>query len=251
MISFLKRIARKSKRLRELWRRARFLKEIVLHDSGNLRKALLFFKVLPYTMVSYERLANAYALAQRTDEEKLQGAFVECGVWKGGAAGVMASAANPGRQIWLFDSFEGLPEPTLYDGARAKAYASNKTSGTLASIGKCVGLLEDVQRLFFRILRLPGDTVHIEQGWFQDTLPAAKKQVGPVALLRMDADWYESTRCILENLFDNVVRDGYVIIDDYYCWEGCRKAVDEFMQSRGLKISFVPIDRDGVYFKKP
>ena len=251
MISFLKHIARKSKRLRELWRRARFLKEIVWHDAKNPRRALLFFKVLPYTMVSYERLVNAYALAQRTEEEKLQGAFMECGVWKGGAAAAMASAANPGRQIWLFDSFEGLPEPTLYDGARAKEYAGNKISGTLDSIGKCVGPLEDVQRLFFRILRLPGDTIHIEQGWFQDTLPAAKKQVGPIALLRMDADWYESTRCILENLFDSVVQGGYVIIDDYYCWEGCKKAVDEFMQSRGLKISFVPIDRDGVYFKKP
>ena len=168
MISFLKHIARKSKRLRELWRRARFLKEIVWHDAKNPRRALLFFKVLPYTMVSYERLVNAYALAQRTEEEKLQGAFMECGVWKGGAAAAMASAANSGRQIWLFDSFEGLPEPTLYDGARAKEYAGNKTSGTLDSIGKCVGPLEDVQRLFFRILRLPGDSIRIEQGWFQD-----------------------------------------------------------------------------------
>ncbi|MBI2452654.1 MAG: class I SAM-dependent methyltransferase [Parcubacteria group bacterium] len=247
----MKHIARKSKRLRELWRKARFLKELAWHDVKNPRKTFLFFKVLPYTMVSYKCLANAYALAQKTEEERLQGAFVECGVWKGGAAAAMASAANPGRQIWLFDSFEGLPEPTLYDGARAKEYAGNKTSGTLASIGKCVGLLRDVQQLFFRALRLSGDIVHIEQGWFQDTLPAAKKQVGPIALLRMDADWYESTRCILENLFDSVVQGGYVIIDDYYCWEGCRRAVDEFVQTRKLKISIVPIDRDGVYFKKP
>ncbi len=204
-------------------------------------------------MVSYERLKNAYELAEDIEKRKIAGAFVECGVWKGGAAAVMAAAAikkGEKRQLWLFDSFEGLPEPTPQDGMRAKEYAGGRTSGTLASIGKCVGPLQDVQQLFFHKLRLPGDTVHIEQGWFQDTLAVAKERVGSIALLRMDADWYESTKCILENLFDNVVAGGYVIIDDYYCWEGCKKAVDEFLARRNIHPRIVRVDREGAYFQK-
>ncbi|MBI4122967.1 MAG: class I SAM-dependent methyltransferase [Parcubacteria group bacterium] len=250
MISFLKHIARKSAFARAFYWKTIFLAKAVRHNFFFPRRLMLFLKVRPFTMVSYERLKNAYELAEDIEKRKIAGAFVECGVWKGGAAAVMASVAGPKRQIWLFDSFEGLPEPTLHDGARAKEYASNRTSGTLASIGKCVGPLEDVRRLFFRVLRLPGNTIHIEQGWFQETLPAAREKVGPIALLRMDADWYESTKCILENLFDNVVQGGYVIIDDYYCWEGCKKAVDEFLAKRNIRPRIMRVDKEGAYFQK-
>lgn len=253
MIIFLKQLARKSRMVRELHRRILFLAKTLREYWRAPNVARLFFRVLPYTMVSFERLSNTYTLALRLIEKKTQGAFVECGVWRGGAAGVMAAAAaqkKEKRQVWLFDSFEGLPEPTSQDGARAKEYAGGKVSGTLASIEKCVGPLEDVRHLFFRILRLQGDTVHIEQGWFQDTLAAAREKVGPIALLRMDADWYESTKCILENLFDNVVEGGYIIIDDYYCWEGCKKAVDEFLAKRNTSYRIVRVDREGAYFQK-
>lgn len=247
---FLKNIVRAHPKL---WKLAHKTREFLKIVSGRLAKpkeALLFVRVLPYTMVSFERLANAYELAQKVSRENLQGALVECGVWKGGAAAVMAVGAGPERALWLFDSFEGLPEPTLADGERARAYSSNRVSGRLSSIAKCVGPLEDVRRLFFRVLKLPGQNIHIEQGWFQETLPAVKERIGPIALLRMDADWYESTRCILENLFDSVVLKGYIIIDDYFCWEGCRKAVDEFFERRKLHYSLIPIDGDGVYFQK-
>lgn len=253
MIPFLKNIARKSETLRELWRRARFLKAMAQHDAGNLVKASLFLKVLPYTMVSYKALSATYELAQKIEDKKLQGAFVECGVWKGGAAGILASVAqraHSSRQIWLCDSFEGLPEPRAEDGARAKEYAGGKSSGTLSSINQCVGPLEDVRTLFFSKLKLPGGAIHIEQGWFQDTLPKAKEKIGPIALLRMDADWYESTKIILECLFDNVVSGGWVIIDDYNCWEGCKKAVDEFLRQRGISVHLENIDDAAAYFQK-
>ena len=253
MISFLKHIARKSAFARALYWNMIFLAKAVRHDFFSPRRFMLFLKVRPFTMVSYERLENAYELAEDIEKRKIAGAFVECGVWKGGAAAVVAVVAakkEEKRQLWLFDSFEGLPEPTPQDGVRAKEYAGGRTSGTLASIGKCVGPLQDVQQLFFHKLRLSGDTVHIEQGWFQDTLAAAKERVGSIALLRMDADWYESTRCILENLFDNVVAGGYVIIDDYYCWEGCKKAVDEFLAKRNIHPRMIRVDKEGAYFQK-
>lgn len=87
-------------------------------------------------------------------------------------------------------------------------------------------------------------------GWFQSTLPASRKELGRIAILRVDADWYESTRCCLEELYDQLVVGGYLIIDDYGHFPGCRKAVDEFFEARGLRPRWVPIDYTGVYARK-
>lgn len=230
-----------------------FFFHLFCRDLFNFGKLLLFLKLYSYTMAGYKRLSNAYELAREAEKKQLQGAFVECGVWKGGAAGAMGYVAEKegkNRQIWLFDSFEGLPEPTKEDGTIARSYAKGRDSGNLASIGECVGPLEDVKRLFLSVLDLNGENVHIEKGWFQETLPQARQKVGPIAILRLDADWYESTRVILENLYDNVVPGGYVIIDDYGHWEGCRKAVDEFMAKRNIQAKLKQIDYTGFYFIK-
>ena len=218
-----------------------FIGKLCLHDVKNPSKIFLFLRVFPYTMAGYERLSNAYELAQQAERENLKGAFVECGVWKGGTAGTMAyvSRKNQERPIWLFDSFEGLPEPTSKDGELAKQF-----------VGACLAPLEEAHRLFFSVLQLQGPNIHIEKGWFQNTLPQAKERVGPIAILRLDADWYEFTRCILENLYDNVVPGGYVIIDDYGHWEGCKKAVDEFLKERNIVANLKKIDYTGVYFQK-
>ncbi len=253
IISFLKRIARKSAFATALYWNAVFLAKAVRRDLFFPQRLILFLKVLPFTMVSYERLRNAYELAKDIEKRRVAGAFVECGVWKGGTIGLMAyvaEKAKSGRDIWLFDSFEGLPEPTALDGQKAVEYSSSRQSGTLASIGKCVGPLEDAQRLFSSVLKLQGKNVHIEKGWFQDTLANAKERVGKIAILRLDADWYESTKCALENLFDAVVPGGYVIIDDYGHWEGCKKAVDEFLSQRGIAANLRNIDDTGTYFQK-
>ncbi len=204
-------------------------------------------------MVEYERVANVYEIARLVEKKSLKGAFVECGVWKGGTTGVMAyvaDKANSKRKVWLFDSFEGLPEPTLEDGLLAKTYSGERNSGKLVSIQKCVGALEDVKKLFFSVLKLNPENIYIGKGWFQDTLPKEKQNVGPIALLRLDADWYESTKCALDNLYDNVVPGGYVLIDDYGHWEGCKKAVDEFLAKRNIVANLQKIDYAGVYFQK-
>ena len=250
--NMLKAFLRKNKRIVSFYYKARFIAKAFSRNLFHLERFMLFMKVLPYTMAGYERLSNAYQLAKRAEKENLQGAFVECGVWKGGTMGIMAYAArkNPARSIWLCDSFEGLPEPGIKDGEVAKSYAKNKNSGNLNAIGECVGLLVDVKKLFSSILKIKEDRVYIERGWFQNTLQKTKERIGAIAILRLDADWYESTRCILENLYDNVVSGGYVIIDDYGHWEGCKKAVDEFFKKRNLHISLTRIDYTGVYFKK-
>ncbi len=231
-----------------------FGSQAVLANPLDIKKIQLFKDIYPYTMVGYARVANVYDVAQDIISQGIQGALVECGVWRGGLVGIMATLAQKeakGRRTWLFDSFEGLPEPTELDGVKAKSYASSKSEGKLASIQQCVGTLEDVSRLLFDILKLDKKNIIFKKGWFQNTLPLEKGIIGSIALLRLDGDWYESTKCCLENLYDNVVKGGYIIIDDYGCWEGCRKAVDEFLQQRQIKVEIIPIDKDGVYFKKP
>ncbi|MEK7510275.1 MAG: TylF/MycF/NovP-related O-methyltransferase [Patescibacteria group bacterium] len=252
MVKHVKRFLGKSRTLRRIYERLCFLKELFLGDLFHGEKLWLFLRVMPYTMVGYKRLTNVYELALRVEQSRLPGAFVECGVWKGGVAGVMAyvaSRAKSRRKIWLFDSFEGLPEPTLQDGGVAGEYAARRVSGELRTIGQCVGPREDVERLF-SFLRIPKEYVMIEKGWFQDTLPLAKTSIGPIAILRIDADWYESTKCVLEHLYDNVIGGGFVIVDDYGHWEGCRKAVDEFFHERKIPVELIPIDYTGIYFQK-
>lgn len=228
------------------------LLSISFTDLLQPEKIKLLRTVGPNTMVSYKRRSNVWDLAWACEKAGLPGAFVECGVWKGGSAAIMAYVAKKaghGRKTWLFDSFEGLPEPTAADGEKARVYAGDRTGGAMSSIAKCVGPLDDVKALFAR-LAIPEDAYEPVVGWFQDTLPATRERLGPIALLRLDGDWYESTKVCLEHLYDNVVPGGYVVIDDYAHWEGCQKAVDEFLAARGLQVELVAIDDSGRYWRK-
>ena len=231
---------------------------IALRTTGSFGEAAelrgLWRKVRPYTMANFRRVASLYALARKVQKQSISGAFVECGVWKGGCAAVMAWVAaqeGRGRRLHAFDSFEGLPEPLPIDGADAQAYASGRVSGALASIGECVGAYDEFERLFFQVLRLNRAHVQVHKGWFQDTVPANATTLGPIAILRLDGDWYESTKICLDHLFDLVVPGGFVVIDDYGHWEGCRRAVDEFLAARGLKPSLVRVDYTCRFFAKP
>ncbi len=258
MVEALKRLVRKNETTLAYARKGRWIGELFWRNLLNPAKIMLFLKVMPYTMVGYKRLSNAYELSGKAEAENVLGAFVEFGVWKGGAAGVMAAAAlrhaqdkqTQPRMTWLFDSFEGLPEPTEKDGAYAAEYALEHTSGRLRSIEKCVGPIEDVEKLFFSVLRIEREHVRIEKGWFQETLPGAKQELSQIAILRIDADWYESTAYVLEELYGQVTPGGWVIVDDYGHWEGCKKAVDEFFERRGINPQLIPIDETGVYFQK-
>ena len=254
MIKFVKKLIKKNRFLTNICRRLLFFKGFFPRDVLNFKKLILFKKVYPYTMVGYKRLSNVYDLSKFIEKEKEEGAFVECGVWRGGCAAVMgfvADRAKSSRKIWLFDSFEGLPEPTEKDGKTAKDYALNRVEGKLETINKCTGTLEDVKEIFFKILKIKPDNIVIKKGWFQNTLPKAKNEIGSIAILRLDGDWYESTKCCLDNLYDNVIREGYIVLDDYGHWEGSRKAIDEFIKKRKINPTLIKIDYTGVYFQKP
>jgi len=237
----------------ETLKKIKFFLELFLRDIFNFEKINLFIKVFPYTMVGYKRLSNVYELVKKIRKDKIEGDFVECGVWKGGCSAVMGFVAEKergGRKTWLFDSFEGLPEPTKEDGKVAIEYSGDKSGGRLNTIKKCVGPMEDVRKIFFEILKIKPENVVIKKGWFQDTLPVEKEKIGKISILRLDGDWYESTRCCLENLYKNVIIGGYIVIDDYGHWEGARKALDEFFIKEGIKSKMIKIDCTGVFFKK-
>jgi O-methyltransferase len=195
--------------------------------------------VLPHTLVGPERIQNLCRLAQRIEDEKIPGDVVECGVYNGGTAAILARIATRsrmGRSVWLFDSFQGMPQTTEPDGTEASEY-----------VGKVQGSAEQVQEL---LLRTGADLrrVHIVRGLFQETFPSTL--IPQIALLNIDADWYESVKLCFEKFYDSVVTQGFVSIDDYGHWPGCRAAVDEFFQKRGLAYTLQEVDYTARWFQK-
>jgi O-methyltransferase len=128
----------------------------------------------------------------------------------------------------MFDSFEGLPPPAIIDGGAALRWANNPEGPDYYD--NCRATVDGVVAAAkqFGVT----DQVEIVKGWFNETLPAHRPHIGPIALLRIDGDWYESVRTCLGTLYDAVVPGGFVVIDDYYDWDGCAIAVHEFLAER-------------------
>jgi hypothetical protein len=257
------RYDKRSGALRRMYKTLRRATDLEPRDLANLKRTRAIYRVFPNTMLAFPRLRNAYDCMETVEREGLAGSVVECGVWAGGCVGLMASvtkrSGNRARVFHLFDSFEGLPQPSVHDTDVLQRFAEEYPelepdrgggASELVSIGICSAPLERVKELFFEELEIPPEQVRIHQGWFQDTLPGAKAEVGPIALLRLDGDWHESTRVCLEELYDQVVEGGFVIIDDYGCFSGCTKAVDEFMAARGLAPDYRDVDGECVFFRK-
>lgn len=216
----------------------------IQHQYGELLESMremaiqhfapILEQIRPFTMVPEESLVELARQVCAILAFHIPGDFVECGVWRGGASFLMAEllrqAGVEDRKVWLFDSFEGLPPPEEIDGVAALAYAKNIADPWYHD--NCRALLEEVQQNATTL----GLTAYTEcvQGWFDQTLPLHRARIGPIALLRIDGDWYSSVRCCLDNLYDQVVDGGLVVLDDYYAWDGCAIAVHEFLGKRRL-----------------
>lgn len=224
-------------------------------DRHGVRMVADIARVMPYTFVGVGGLEATYKLCKRVIDQSLPGSFVELGVARGGCAAMMAGVAfreqDSHRVLWLFDSFEGLPDPTEDDFIPGKG---NETGDHVRPLpkGACLGTEEEVRRLFFEEFGFSKERVRFVKGWFHETLPSHGKEIGKIAVLRIDGDWYESTKCCLQYLYDQVVTGGSVIIDDYESCHGCRKAVDEFLAANALNGIRLEYDRrGGAYFIKP
>lgn len=136
-------------------------------DFGDRERRYILGKIRPYTMVSYMRQKKLWELIDLLEKNNIQGNYVECGVWRGGSAAILAYRAQKegkGRQVHLFDSFAGLPEPSQEDGRVAQMFADKHATGKLRSIQKVVGTLSDVKKLFFSILRLSNEHIFFHKG---------------------------------------------------------------------------------------
>lgn len=150
------------------------------------------------------------------------GCVVECGVWRGGMSAGMAEVLGPEREYFLFDSFEGLPAATERDGESASKWQQDTGSETY--FDNCRAPVEFAEQA----MRMSGvPSYRIVKGWFENTLPGFAPP--PIAVLRLDGDWYDSTMTILETLFHHLAPGGVAIVDDYFAWDGCSQAVHDFL----------------------
>ena len=183
------------------------------------------------TMVSQERLFTTLMACKHVCAAGLEGDFVECGVWRGGNAIVAADVfrrAGQARKSWLFDTFTGMTEPTDADvrrnGEGARETFFRKQRGDHNEW--CYASIEDVQES----VRRAGLTANVRfvKGDVMLTLADPTALPTTISVLRLDTDWYESTKLELEVLYPRLVRGGILIIDDYGHWQGAKKAVDEY-----------------------
>jgi len=191
-------------------------------------------------MVGEMRLNNVRACVESIISDRVSGCFVECGVWRGGAsifAAAVQKANGEERDIYLCDSFRGLPMPSRVTKITDLHW--------LFSDVLAVSLEEVEQNI--RNHHVWNDNIHLVKGWFCDTLP--KLDCGAIALLRADGDMYSSTMDILTNLHHKVSPGGYVIIDDYHAIPECRRAVTEFRKRFDVETPIVEIDGIGVFWR--
>ncbi len=192
-----------------------------------------YAKIKAYTMVEPERCYALYHAVRYIIRNGIRGDFVECGVWKGGSVMLIAyallEAGITDRKIYLYDTFEGMTKPGEKDGEREKAeWEKNKVNEQLNNW--CLSSLEEVQANMATTL-YPKENIIFIKGKVKQTIPGTLP--GKIALLRLDTDWYESTKHELLYLYPLLEKGGILIIDDYGAWQGARKAVDEYFAANG------------------
>ena len=198
------------------------------------------------TLVSMERLMSLKTHCARFKKSNFT--FVECGVAKGGCLAVMAHNSSKTNKIYGFDSFEGMPEITDKDLGDY-----NKTSPLegFGSVGcNLSGGIDTVYSNFSK-LKVPMTNVKLVQGFFENTLTdEVIKELGNIAVLRLDGDWYNSTKVCLDRLYNSVVDGGVIIIDDYGHFIGAKTATDEFRAQRGIDSPLIKTDYTECYWIK-
>lgn len=204
----------------------------------------------PYTMTSTERMYSLYRAVNYVLQNNIPGDFVECGVWKGGSALLMAKMLSrlPGnnRKVILYDTYEGMTPPTEadkdYAGTPAESLLESSSIEVQDSVW-CYSSFEEVKSNI-ALSGLPEENIVLIKGKVEDTIPG-NVPAKEIAILRLDTDWYESTKHELLHLYPLLVKNGVLIIDDYGHWAGCRKAVDEYIENEKLTFLLNRIDETG------
>ena len=223
--------------LRELTRR-----ELEAVDPDD---RLIVEQALPFTMTGVSRLLALVDSVRYCVRRELPGAFAECGVWRGGSVRAMVMTLQElgvsDRDIYLYDTFEGMTLPTEHDTSRFDGSALDAWREAEERGDRIHGELfneelfnEDDVRRMLTATGYPEERLHFVKGPVEETIPSTTP--GPLALLRLDTDWYESTLHELRHLYPLLTAAGVLIIDDYGHWEGCRRAVDEYFAEHPIPL---------------
>lgn len=214
-------------------------------DPATLR---IIERALAHSMTNWMRIAALVDAVRHCTRRELDGAFAECGVWRGGSVLAMILALQEDgvddREIYLFDTFEGMSEPSEHD---TSAYGDSAEQVWEQSEGNPWPVFfdprvfnEEAVREMLLATGYPEARLHFVRGRVEETIPAAAPE--RLALLRLDTDWYESTRHELVHLYPRLERGGVLIVDDYGHWQGCRRAVDEYFNGEAEPILLSRID---------
>ncbi|WP_436485287.1 TylF/MycF/NovP-related O-methyltransferase [Chitinophaga sp. ARDCPP14] len=205
-------------------------------------------KVAPFTMTSQERVFSLIEAVKYIHKYKIQGDIVECGVWKGGSmlaiAETLKAVNDTDRELFLYDTFEGMSAPSAEDETFNGEDASDLLQQDQAKKGLiwAYSALDTVKQTM-GLSQYNPEKINYIAGKVEDTIPARMPQ--KIALLRLDTDWYESTKHELIHLFPLLQRGGILIIDDYGFWKGARKAVDEYFDEYQFPVFLSRIDDTG------
>lgn len=203
--------------------------------------------IAPYSMFSPERLASMVEALLTVDREGLNGDVVECGVWKGGNI-ILARKVSPGRICWLYDTFTGMTEPGPEDvkpnGKSAHLGWERRKS---LNMDWCKAALDEVKANLSETGVYDESRLRFVVGDIRETLAIETNLPERIAVLRLDTDWYASTRASLQALYPRVVAGGFLIVDDWGHWAGARRAVEEYF---GPDFEPVRIDYTAVLTRK-
>lgn len=198
-----------------------------------------------HTMIGLKRLRNVRECVESVLADGVPGDLAETGVWRGGTCifmrAVLRANGVTDRSVWVADSFQGMPvtDADSHEGdSRMRLHRRNDVLAVS---------LAQVRRNFEGYGLLDGQ-VRFLPGWFRDTLPDAP--IDRLAVLRLDGDLYASTWDALSHLGPKVSVGGFVIVDDYFTCPPCKEAVDEYREKAGIEDALIPIDRDGVYWRR-
>ncbi len=206
---------------------------------------------LPHSITSVPRLLAIIEAVRYCERRRIEGAFAECGVWRGGSVLAMILALQDlgaERDIWLYDTFEGMTQPTREDVSQfhrpaLETWNDAETGPAWPEYFSPAVFNEEGVRKTLLATGYPEERLHFVRGPVEETLPADAPE--RLALLRLDTDWYESTRHELLHLYPRLADGGPLIIDDYGHWEGCRRAVDEHFETTAAPILLTRIDYTG------
>lgn len=231
---------------RQLRKRGLEVHRRVPHDARDDDKATIE-AVRDHTMTSPYRIEALCQAVRHVVQAGIPGAIVECGVWRGGSmmavARTLMQEGAADRDLYLFDTFEGMTAPTEHDVSHAGHHAGEGLKVASSDSRLWARAKLDVVRQAMASTGYPQDLVRYVVGPVEQTLPA--KAPKELALMRLDTDWYASTKHEWTHLYPRLRRGGIVIVDDYGFWKGARKATDEYLAETGTKLLLHRIDDTG------